>query len=110
MGMYAFSTATSTVVFLIAAAFIGIGYGNFNSVAQAIAIKVTPHERLGLATSTYFILYDLGLGVGPYFLGLFAPTIGYSAIFLSMIAVIFLSIVLYYFLYGKYEEVKQVNI
>lgn len=110
MGMYAFSTATSTVVFLIAAAFIGIGYGNFNSVAQAIAIKVTPHERLGLATSTYFILYDLGLGVGPYFLGLFAPTIGYSAIFLSMVAVIFLSIVLYYFLYGKYEEVKQVNI
>lgn len=110
MGMYAFSTATSTVVFLIAAAFIGIGYGNFNSVAQAIAIKVTPHERLGLATSTYFILYDLGLGVGPYFLGLFAPTIGYSAIFLSMVAVIFASIVLYYFLYGKYEKVKQVNI
>lgn len=110
MGMYAFSTATSTVVFLIAAAFIGIGYGNFNSVAQAIAIKVTPHERLGLATSTYFILYDLGLGVGPYFLGLFAPTMGYSAIFLSMVAVIFVSIVLYYFLYGKYEKVKQVNI
>ncbi|WP_339262621.1 MFS transporter [Lysinibacillus sp. FSL K6-3209] len=110
MGMYAFSTATSTVVFLIAAAFIGIGYGNFNSVAQAIAIKVTPHERLGLATSTYFILYDLGLGVGPYFLGLFAPTMGYSAIFLSMVVVIFVSIVLYYFLYGKYEKVKQVNI
>lgn len=110
MGMYAFSTATSTVVFLIAAAFIGIGYGNFNSVAQAIAIKVTPHERLGLATSTYFILYDLGLGVGPYFLGLFALTMGYSAIFLSMVAVIFVSIVLYYFLYGKYEKVKQVNI
>lgn len=69
IGMYAFSSATSTGVFLIAAAFIGIGYGNFNSVAQAIAIKVTPNERLGLATSTYFILYDLGLGIGPYFLG-----------------------------------------
>lgn len=110
IGMYAFSSATSTGVFLIAGALIGIGYGNFNSVAQAIAIKVTPNERLGLATSTYFILYDLGLGVGPYFLGFFVPAMGYSAIFLAMVAVIFLSIVLYYFLYGKNEKIKQVNI
>ncbi len=110
IGMYAFSAATSTVVFLIAAACIGIGYGNFNSVAQAIAIKVTPNERLGLATSTYFILYDLGLGVGPYFLGFFAPTMGYSAIFLAMVFVILLSIVLYYYLYGKHENLKQAKI
>ncbi|MFY0518718.1 MFS transporter [Lysinibacillus sp. UGB7] len=110
IGMYAFSAATSTVVFLIAAACIGIGYGNFNSVAQAIAIKVTPNERLGLATSTYFILYDLGLGVGPYFLGSFAPTMGYSTTFLAMVFVILLSIVLYYFLYGKHENLKQAKI
>ncbi|PJO42295.1 MFS transporter [Lysinibacillus xylanilyticus] len=110
IGMYAFSTATSSVVFLLAAACIGIGYGNFNSVAQAIAIKVTPNERLGLATSTYFILYDLGLGVGPYFLGFFVPTSGYSAIFFAMVFVILVSIVLYYFLYGKYEYKKQAKI
>ncbi|MGE7915035.1 MFS transporter [Lysinibacillus xylanilyticus] len=107
MGMYAFSSATSSVVFLLAAACIGIGYGNFNSVAQAIAIKVTPNERLGLATSTYFILYDLGLGVGPYFLGFFVPTMGYSAIFFAMVFVILLSIFLYYYLYGKYENNKN---
>jgi len=110
IGMYAFSSATSSVVFLLAAACIGIGYGNFNSVAQAIAIKVTPNERLGLATSTYFILYDLGLGVGPYFLGFFVPTSGYSAIFFAMVFVILVSILLYYFLYGKYEYKKQAKI
>ena len=107
IGMYAFSSATNSVVFLLAAACIGIGYGNFNSVAQAIAIKVTPNERLGLATSTYFILYDLGLGVGPYFLGFFVPTMGYSAIFFAMVFVISLSIFLYYYLYGKYENNKN---
>ncbi|MFJ7951665.1 MFS transporter [Lysinibacillus sp. NPDC096418] len=107
IGMYAFSSATTSFIFLVSAACIGIGYGNFNSVAQAIAIKVTPNERLGLATSTYFILYDLGLGVGPFFLGFFVPIMGYSGIFFAMVFVIILSIVLYYFLYGKQENSKQ---
>ncbi|KOS68713.1 multidrug MFS transporter [Lysinibacillus contaminans] len=110
VGMYAFSSATNSIVFLVAAACIGIGYGNFNSVAQAIAIKVTPNERLGLATSTYFILYDFGLGVGPFFLGFFVPSRGYSAIFFSMVFVILLSIVLYYYMYGKQENSKQATI
>lgn len=105
VGMYLFSSATTTVVFVIAAALIGIGYGNFNSVAQAVALKVTPNERLGLATSTYFILYDLGLGVGPYVLGLFAPTYGYRMIFFAMAAVIVASIGLYYWLHGRKDAV-----
>lgn len=110
IGMYAFSTATTSFVFLLAATCIGIGYGNFNSVAQAIAIKVTPNERLGLATSTYFILFDLGLGVGPFVLGYFVPSMEYSTIFFAMVFVIILSIVLYYFLYGKWEKINQINI
>jgi MFS family permease len=107
IGMYAFSSATTSFIFLIAAACIGIGYGNFNSIAQAVAIKVTPNERLGLATSTYFILYDLGLGVGPYVLGRLVPTIGYRSIFLAMVVVIVVSIPLYYFLYGKKEQLSK---
>ena len=110
IGMYTFSSATNSFIFLLAAACIGIGYGNFNSVAQAIAIKVTPNERLGLATSTYFIMYDFGLGVGPFFLGLFVPSMGYRAIFFAMVFVILLSIVLYYFMYGKRENLKQAKI
>lgn len=101
IGMYFFSSTTTTWLFIVAAAMIGVGYGNFNSVAQAVAVKVTPNERLGLATSTYFILYDLGLGVGPYVLGLFAPDYGYRAIFLAMSIVIVCSIGLYYWLHGR---------
>ena len=110
IGMFAFSSASTTVVFIIAAACIGVGYGNFNSVAQAVAVKITPNERLGLATSTYFILFDLGLGVGPYVLGLFVPTYGYRSIFFAMVIVILLSILLYYFLHGKKEKEMQFNL
>ena len=104
IGMYAFSSATTTMIFVCAAACIGIGYGNFNSVAQAVAVKVTPNERLGLATSTYFILYDLGLGVGPYVLGKFVPTMGYRPIFFAMAILIVISIPLYYFLHGRKDS------
>lgn len=104
LGMFAFSNATNSLTFIIAAILIGIGYGNFNSVAQAVAIKITPNERLGLATATYFILFDLGLGIGPYILGFFVPYGGYQGIFQAMIFVILLSLVLYYFLHGKKER------
>lgn len=66
--------------------------------------EVYPHERLGLATSTYFILYDTGLGVGPFILGFFVLVIGYSNIFLSMVFVIIAACIFYYFLYGRHEK------
>ena len=62
---------------------------------------------MGLATSTFFILYDIGLGFGPYVLGLLVPTIGYRSIFSWMVVVIVISIVLYYFLHGKKESAAR---
>lgn len=107
VGMYFFSSATSAVMFVLAAIFIGIGYGNFTSVAQAVAVKSTSRERLGLATSTFFILYDIGLGFGPFVLGKLVPSFGYRAIFLWMVAVIVFSLILYYFLHGKKESASR---
>lgn len=103
-GMYLFSQATAGWMILLAAALIGIGYGNFNSIAQSIAIKVTPKERFGLATSTYFIMYDLGLGVGPYVLGEIVPQSGYRAIFVSMAILVIVCIPVYYLLHGRKDK------
>ncbi len=58
-------------VLLIAGIALGIGYGNLSSCMQAIAIKVSPSNKYGLATSTYFIGLDIGIGFGPSLLGLF---------------------------------------
>lgn len=110
IGMLMFSQAHHGIILLVGGALIGLGYGNFNSVAQTIAIKVTPPQRLGLATSTYFILYDLGLGAGPYLLGFLVPITGYRGLFLSMAGVILISILLYYFLHGRTEKaLKQLE-
>ena len=109
IGMLMFSQAYNSMIFLVAGALMGLGYGNFNSVAQTIAIKVTPPQRLGLATSTYFILYDIGLGAGPYLLGFIVPITGYRGLFLTMVFVILLSIILYYFLHGRKEKAQNQN-
>lgn len=101
IGMLLFSQATAGWMLLLSAALIGFGYGNFNSVAQSVAVKVTPSHRLGLATSTYFILYDLGLGLGPYLLGYFVNDGGYRSIFFAMAILIVVVIPVYYFLHGR---------
>ena len=36
-----------------------------SSSMQAIAIKVSPSSKYGIATSTYFIGLDIGIGFGP---------------------------------------------
>lgn len=101
LGMGLFSLANNGFFLLLAAGFMGLGYGNFNSIAQTIAIQVTPEHRLGLATSTYFVFFDFGLGVGPYFLGLLVPYTSYRIVFMLMVIVIIISLILYYFLHGK---------
>ncbi|PAD67970.1 MFS transporter [Bacillus sp. 7586-K] len=100
-GMYLFSQASSGWMLLLSAALIGLGFGNFNSIAQTIAVKVTEPHRFGFATSTYYIFYDLGLGFGPYLLGLFVPFAGYRSIFLWMVPIIIISIPLYSVLHGR---------
>jgi len=104
IGMLLFSQASAGWMLLLAAAFIGFGYGNFNSIAQTIAVKVTEPHRFGLATATYFILYDIGLGIGPYILGFIVPETGYRAIFVAMVAVIIICIPLYYLLHGRKDK------
>lgn len=105
VGMLLFSQASASWMLIVAAALIGLGYGNFNSIAQTIAVKVTEPHRFGLATSTYFILYDLGLGVGPFILGMVEPHTTYRMIFASMIPLILICIPLYYFLEGRKTKI-----
>lgn len=104
IGMLLFSQATAGWMLLLAAALIGFGYGNFNSIAQSVAVKVTPPHRFGLATSTYFILYDIGLGIGPFLLGFMVPYNGYRPIFLWMVVLIVICIPLYYLLHGRKDK------
>lgn len=100
-GLFLLSTASTSTVFLLSGVLIGLGFGNMQSATQAIAVKLTPPHRMGLATSTFFIFLDAGLGFGPYLLGFVIPVTGYSTLYVILGFAVMLSIALYYMLHGK---------
>lgn len=104
IGLFVLSQATNATMLLLAGALIGLGFGNIQSGTQAIAVKAAPPHRMGMATSTFFIALDAGLGFGPYFIGLIIPLTGFSTLYLGLTFVALFTIFLYYVMNGRGER------
>lgn len=55
----------NNLVLFVAAAFMAGGYGIMCSACQSTAILLVGEEKRGLANSTYYIGFDLGMALGP---------------------------------------------
>ncbi|MFJ7511617.1 MFS transporter [Peribacillus simplex] len=110
IGLLLLSITTNSFTLLAAGFLIGLGFGNMQSSSQAIAVKLTPPHRMGMATSTFFIMLDAGLGFGPYILGFIIPVTGYSTLYVILGVVVIATSVLYYFLHGKKERSARTNL
>lgn len=69
IGLFMLSEFRHAYLFLAAGAIIGVGNGSLFSCFQTLVIQKAPKSRGGLATSTYLMLYDLGIGAGAVFFG-----------------------------------------
>ena len=88
--------AAGWAVLLIGAALLlGFGVGTVQSCGLAMAVRVSSDERLGVANATFYMLLDVGVGIGPVLLGALVPLIGYSALYLCMAAVGLLALALF---------------
>ncbi len=104
IGMLMLSGVQSTLMLLTGAFLMGIGYGNTNSIGQSLVIEGVPQRRIGMAMSTYYISMDIAVGIGPYFLGLFIPAIGYRRLYLLSAFILVCGICLYTILHGTKEH------
>ncbi|WP_400264044.1 MFS transporter [Staphylococcus nepalensis] len=95
------SITNNSWLLILAGLFLGAGYGNISSCMQAIAIKVSPPAKYGIATSTYFIGLDLGLGFGPYVLGFVTSAVSFAQLYAIMAVLVLITGVIYYFVHGK---------
>lgn len=107
VGMVILSQSHHGITLLIAGALIGVGYGTFQSSCQAISIKEAPSNRMGLATSTFYTMYDFGIGVGPFLLGFLIPFTGFKGLFMGMSIFAFVLIGIYYLAHGRKASARK---
>ncbi|GKV63883.1 MULTISPECIES: MFS transporter [unclassified Sporosarcina] len=94
-GLLLLSGVQTGWMLLLAGGILGLGFGNFQSCAQAIALQGVRPERLGVATSTFFIFLDFGFGFGPYLLGSLIPVIGYRELYVVLTVVVLIALGLF---------------
>ena len=99
-GLAMLAWAPNGAVLAAAGVFVGIGFGALVPTAQAIAVTMAPPHRVGLATSTYFIMMDAGVGLGPLALGALVSVTGFHGMYWLLAGCIMATTVLYHFVHG----------
>ena len=74
----------SLVMFGFAGFFVGIGLGWGMSVLQPMAVAIVPPQRRGVATSTYFFFFDIGIAIGSLLGGIVASYVGYAGMYYAL--------------------------
>lgn len=93
--------AESAWMLLLAGLVLGMGFGNFQSVGQAVSLSLVSRSRFAQATTTFFIFFDLGIGLGPYLFGFFVPIAGYGGMYQALAFTVLMAVGLYYVLHGR---------
>lgn len=88
---------SSPLTFIISALLFGVGFGGMAPTMQAMAMRTSPPERRGSASSTYLCAFDLGMGLGGVISGYFVRWFGYSHMYKFMIVTLLFSFLVYFF-------------
>ncbi|EKU44364.1 MFS transporter [Lysinibacillus sp. HST-98] len=110
IGLVMLAFVEGPVLFLSAAIFVGFGYGAVTTSLQALAVQSTAIQRSGYATATYFTMFDLGIALGSYILGMVAVQAGYASVYLSGAGLLGVVFVIYLLRLAKMKPKKVVNI
>ncbi len=103
-GMIMLSFTDNAFLYLLSAAIIGLGYGAIIPSFQTISIQKASPNRRGMATATYFIFFDTGIGIGAYVNGLFSAQVGYQNMFLICAAFVLVTLLCYFMLHGRSNQ------
>lgn len=101
IGMFLLSQANGALIFLLSAAFIGLGWGTIFPSVQTIAISVAAPEKRGAATATFYSTMDAGIGIGSVIVGILGAKIGYSSLYFYSSIFALAGLIVYYYLHGK---------
>lgn len=105
IGLMILSTTKTAVVFLLAAALIGLGYGTILPGFQTVAVQRAGIERSSQAFSTFFTFYDIGIGIGAFIWGVISAYYSFQIMYmLSGLLMVVIVIIFAVYLTKKERE------
>ncbi|WP_273388090.1 MFS transporter [Cohnella zeiphila] len=108
-GLLLLSRSHSGSMVLFSAVLMGIGYGALFPCFQALAMKLAPKHRTGAANGTFFLLFDLGYGVGTYMMGSISSHSDYRTMFMTAGLIAWVSILFYYWIHHKRSQAQTLE-
>lgn len=107
MGMFVLGKSGGAVTFLVSAGMIGLGWGTLFPTFQTIAIQDAAPRKRGLATATFLSIYDTGIALGSFLVGLVVAKMDYSSLYFLSSFYVLIGAVLYYFLHTRKRAVSE---
>jgi len=101
IGMFILSQSNGAVTFLLSAGLIGLGWGTLFPTFQTIAIQDAEPRKRGVATATFLSIYDTGIALGSFIVGIIAAKVDYGTLYFFCSFYILIGLVLFYFLHTK---------
>ena len=95
LALFVLSRAQTPAMLLGAGLLMGTGFANFQSVGQAVALSMVSRSRFPQATTTFYIFFDLGIGIGPFVFGHVASVAGYGGMYLTLSLVVLAAVGIY---------------
>lgn len=80
-GYILFAAVPDMWAYYASALIIGLGNGHMFPAIQTMFINLAPSNKRGTANSTLYSAWDAGVGIGIFFGGILAESLGYSAAF-----------------------------
>ena len=108
IGMSLLAFTTTLIQVIIAAGFIGFGYGCINPTMNAFIMKVSPVKRRGAANATYYAAFDGGYGGGSMIGGVLVQIMGFQYAFLNLIGLMLIGAGFYFKLLRK--QIKKYDV
>lgn len=86
-GLAVLALPMTTVTLILSAALVGIGFGALFPAVHAAVFSAAPPHRAALATSTFYLIGDAGIGIGPLFAGILVPSLGFEGLYVVLAGV-----------------------
>lgn len=92
-------------IFLLSAVLIGLGYGSIAPSFQTLAINAAAPARKGMATATYFMFFDIGIGLGSFVLGIVTAKTSFHSMYILSALIVLATTAIYYFLHDRKQKI-----